>query len=360
MLQVAIIGASGYTGMELARLVAQHPQMSLQGLYVSAESADAGMCLGELYGVLTAPLFHTQQLALTPLSDDMLPDLAHSADIVFLATPHHISHAWLPILITGKAKVLDLSGAFRLSTTSMYQAFYDFSHRHPQLLQQAVYGLPEWHSDDIRQSQYIAVPGCYPTASLLALKPLLNAELLDPAHRPIISAVSGVSGAGRKASQTSSFCEVSLHAYGILRHRHQPEISEQLGTPVIFTPHLGNFKRGIIATAAVKLRSGASAQAVQTAYGEAYRSASLVHVRPNAPKIDDVANGPECHLHWQFDAESGYLVVTSAIDNLLKGAASQALQCANLMHNFAHDLSLTEYCPAVPVALSPASPPAPQ
>lgn len=341
MLQTVIIGASGYTGMELAKLVQQHPHMSLQGLYVSENSVDAGKCLGELYGNLTAPVFNSTELALIPLSDDKLPEIAQTADVVFLATPHQASHDWLPTLIQGNAKVLDLSGAYRLPNNAMYEQYYGFSHLHLELLQNAVYGLAEWHSESISQSQYIAVPGCYPTASLLALKPLMHNALLDNAHRPVINAVSGVSGAGRKASQTSSFCEVSLQAYGILQHRHQPEISTHLGTPVIFTPHLGNFKRGIIATITVKLKDGSSAANITEAFTHAYQSASLVHVRNTAPKIDDVANSSECHIHWQFDSDSNYLVVTSAIDNLLKGAASQAMQCANLMNGFAHDLALT-------------------
>ncbi|MDP2536788.1 N-acetyl-gamma-glutamyl-phosphate reductase [Alteromonas stellipolaris] len=326
MYNVSIIGASGYTGAQLVQLVHQHPALSLEGTYVSENSADAGKNIAALHGNLA----HLNY-SLTPISNDILVELATEMDFVLLATPHEASHDWMETLSAGKAKILDLSGAFRIKDTEVFEQFYGFPHTAKASLQEAVYGLAEWYEDDIAQADIIAVPGCYPTASLSALKPLAANGLLDDAVRPVINAVSGVSGAGRKASLTSSFYEVSLQAYGVLGHRHTPEIEAYLATPVIFTPHLGNFKRGILATVTVKLNKGVTSAQLHTAFTQAYSNAPLVRLRSSFPKIDDVAHTPFVDLHWKLDETSGYAVVTAAIDNVMKGAASQAIQCLNIM-----------------------------
>ena len=326
MYNVLIIGASGYTGAQLVQLVHQHPALSLEGTYVSENSADAGKNIAALHGNL-AHLNYT----LTPISNDILVELATEMDFVLLATPHEASHDWMETLSAGKAKILDLSGAFRIKDTQVFEQFYGFPHTATTSLKKAVYGLAEWYEDDIAQADIIAVPGCYPTASLSALKPLAASGLLDDAVRPVINAVSGVSGAGRKASLTSSFYEVSLQAYGVLGHRHTPEIEAYLATPVIFTPHLGNFKRGILATVTVKLNQGVTSAQLDAAFTEAYANAPIVRLRASFPKIDDVAHTPFVDLHWKFDEASGYAVITAAIDNVMKGAASQAIQCLNIM-----------------------------
>lgn len=340
MLQAAIIGASGYTGSELAKLIVQHPQIDLGGLYVSQSSVDAGKYLCELDGKLPEAIFHQPALALQPLVPKQLNELANTMDLIFLALPHEASHDWAPILLEGKAKVLDLSGAYRMPDAGLYDQFYGFTHQHLSWLEQAVYGLAEWNADAIAKAQLVAVPGCYPTASLLALKPLFENNLLEEEQLPIINATSGVSGAGRKASMTNSFCEVSLQAYGVLGHRHQPEISSHLGNDVIFTPHLGNFKRGILATITVKAKTGVTSEDLNQAYQHAYANQPLVKLSQHWPKLDDVVSTPTCHLHWKLDPTSQYLVVSSAIDNLLKGAASQALQCANLVSGLDHAMGL--------------------
>ncbi len=334
-----IFGASGYTGMELALLLAQHPKFNLEALYVSENSQDAGKYLPELNGRL--PAFFTQdKLKLQALDMATAAAQAKLYDAVFLATPHEFSHDLVGLLEGSGNKVLDLSGAYRLKDTEVFTQYYGFPHTQETALSDAVYGLVEWHADSIAQANLIAVPGCYPTASLLALKPLAHANLLDATALPIINAVSGVSGAGRKATVNNSLCEVSLQAYGVLGHRHQPEIASQLGHDVIFTPHLGNFKRGILATITAKLSAGATAEMVEHAYVSAYANSGIVSLMPSWPKLDNLVGTPNCQLHWQFDPKSGYLVVTSAIDNLLKGAASQALQCANLMFGFDNQLGL--------------------
>ena len=334
MIKTCIIGASGYTGAELAALVHGHDQFELAALFVSANSADAGKSLGDIH-----PQFFNQiDLALQPIDEANLCALAESFDLIFLATPHEASHKWMKQLCSeknaNKAVIMDLSGAFRIKDKHTFAEYYGFEHHADKLLAAAVYGLADWHQEQIKNADLIAIPGCYPTASLTALKPLQQNALIDTAHFPIINAVSGVTGAGRKAALNSSFAEVSLQAYSVLGHRHQPEIIDYLGTDVIFTPHLGNFKRGILATITVKTSANVTERQITEAYQQAYQGNPIVRFRNSWPKIDDVVGTPYCDLFWKLDNKTGYLVVTSAIDNLLKGAASQAMQCANLRFGF--------------------------
>ncbi|WP_088331337.1 N-acetyl-gamma-glutamyl-phosphate reductase [Lacimicrobium sp. SS2-24] len=338
MIKTAVIGASGYTGAELARLLATHSAFSLCDVFVSAQSEDAGKPLCDLYGKLQGLV----ELKLRPLDETALTSLADEYDAIFLATPHRASHDWMNALTQGRAVIFDLSGAFRIKSPQIFEQYYGFAHQQNRLLEQAVYGLADWHQQAIASASLIAVPGCYPTASLTALKPLQLAGLLNEEQWPVINAVSGVSGAGRKASLSSSFCEVSLQPYGVLGHRHQPEISQELQRPVLFTPHLGNFKRGILATVTVKVPSGTRSDAVERTYEKAYGQNPLVRLKNRWPKIDDVAGTCFCDLFWQLDPDSGHLVVVSAIDNLLKGAAAQAIQCANLRFGLASHLGLME------------------
>ncbi|WP_299080647.1 N-acetyl-gamma-glutamyl-phosphate reductase [uncultured Paraglaciecola sp.] len=336
MIKTCIIGASGYTGAELSALVQGHSQFELAALYVSTTSQDANKTLGEIH-----PQFFNQiDLTLQPIEEDNLSLLADNFDLIFLATPHEASHKWMKQLCGKKAVIMDLSGAFRIKDKHTFAEYYGFEHQADELLDQAVYGLADWHQAQIKDADLVAVPGCYPTASLTALKPLQQHGLIDTAHFPIINAVSGVSGAGRKASLNSSFTEVSLQAYGVLGHRHQPEISDYLGTDVIFTPHLGNFKRGILATITIKTAINVTHQHISNAFQQVYQGNPIVRLRNNWPKIDDVVGTPYCDLFWKLDEKTGYLVVTSAIDNLLKGAASQAMQCANLRFGYASHLGL--------------------
>ncbi len=251
-LNTIIVGASGYTGAELVALVHRHPQLHLAGLYVSAGSEDANRPVSALHGQLRGVV----DMPLMPLSSPQ--DVAKQADVVFLATAHAVSHELAPVFLAQGCVVFDLSGAYRVNQADFYPEHYGFAHQSPTWLEQAVYGLAEWQGEALQAAQLVAVPGCYPTASQLALKPVLDAGLLDKQMWPVINATSGVTGAGRKASLTNSFCEVSLHAYGVFSHRHQPEIAAHLDTPVIFTPHLGSYKRGILATITAKLAPGVS------------------------------------------------------------------------------------------------------
>lgn len=330
MFKTCIIGASGYTGAELIEYLLKHEHFSQPDLFVSSNSADAQRTIDQLY-----PQFINRFNApLQALDEACLASYANDYDAIFLATPHEASHNWVPTLATGKAKIFDLSGAYRLPDATIFERYYGFPHQHPDIQSQAVYGLVDWAADAVSEAKIVAVPGCYPTASLLALKPLTTAGLIKAGTIPVINATSGVSGAGRKASMTNSFCEVSLQAYGILSHRHMPEIETYLAHPVVFTPHLGNFKRGILATVTAQVNPGVSNELVQAAFHAAYANAPAVRLRERAPKLDEVVQTPYCDLFVAMDEDKGVVVITSAIDNLLKGASAQAMQCANLAFGF--------------------------
>ncbi|NOJ14373.1 N-acetyl-gamma-glutamyl-phosphate reductase [Vibrio splendidus] len=328
MLKTTVIGASGYTGAELALMINRHPELTLSGLYVSANSVDAGKPIAALHGKLAGLI----DMPVQPLTNP--EEVAKQSDVIFLATAHEVSHDLAPIFLENDCQVFDLSGAFRVKGENFYQEFYGFEHQHEQWLDKAAYGLAEWNEQEIKEAQLVAVAGCYPTASQLAIKPLVEAKLLDTNQWPVINATSGVTGAGRKASMVNSFCEVSLQAYGVFNHRHQPEMAVHLGCDVIFTPHLGNFKRGILATITMKLADGVTEQQIQEAFEQAYQGKPAVRLlEETLPRIQDVEQTPFCDLGWKIQGQ--HIIVVSAIDNLLKGASSQAMQCLNLRYGFA-------------------------
>lgn len=328
MLKTTIIGASGYTGAELALMINRHPELTLSGLYVSANSVDAGKPIAALHGKLAGLI----DMPVQPLTNP--EEVAKQSDVIFLATAHEVSHDLAPIFLENDCQVFDLSGAFRVKGENFYQEFYGFEHQHEQWLDKAAYGLAEWNEQAIKEAQLVAVAGCYPTASQLAIKPLVEAKLLDENQWPVINATSGVTGAGRKATMVNSFCEVSLQAYGVFNHRHQPEMAAHLGCDVIFTPHLGNFKRGILATITMKLAEGVTEQQIQNAFEQAYQGKPAVRLlEETLPRIQDVEQTPFCDLGWKVQGQ--HIIVVSAIDNLLKGASSQAMQCLNLRYGFA-------------------------
>lgn len=321
-LPCAVFGASGYSGVELAWLLHNHPQFHLSHIFSS--SAREEESLASLYPALTGRL----DLTLQPWHPSLLNQLAQQVRVVFLALPHEASAELAPLLINAGLVVFDLSGAFRLHDPAIHQQTYGFPQ--PTLAQAVPYGLAEWtqlHGHE----PLIAVPGCYPTVASLALKPLL--PLLTADCMPIVNAVSGVSGAGRKAHAHTSFCEVSLQAYGVASHRHQPEISQALGRPVLFVPHLGNFKRGILATIYVQLADHVAAEQIHSAYHAAYAEQPLVRLCTKPPSVAQVAGTPYCDIHWQQAGQQ--LIICAAIDNLLKGAAAQAVQLANQYFGFA-------------------------
>lgn len=326
-MKVAVVGASGYVGAELVALLTRHPKMLVEHLLVSENSESANVAFSTLHPRFKG-VCDTQLVA---FSAAWIEQFAAKLDAVFFATPHEFSADWAKAFLAKGVKVIDLSGGFRLKNSQDYPLYYHFEHQDLTSLSQAVYGLAEWHENDIASSDLIAVPGCYPTASLLALKPVIENNFQQENGLVVVNGISGVSGAGRKASLATSFNEVSLTPYNILQHRHQPEISQEAGTQVIFNPHLAPYKRGLMTTITLSLNAGVTTEQVNQAYEKAYQHTPLVRLTSQWPKIDNVAYSPFADLHWCVDEEKHVLVVSCAIDNLLKGAASQAIQCANII-----------------------------
>lgn len=326
MLKAGIIGASGYAGVELARLLARHGQVELRFLTSDRWVGEAA----------AARLGIDSALKFVPVEQGVA--LAAACDVVFLATPAQSALALAPRLLEAGPKVVDLSGAFRLKDAAQYPGFYGMTHDAPQWLEEAVYGLPELFRAAIAGARLIANPGCYPTAVALGLAPLLRAHLAEPLSL-VVSAASGVSGAGRKANEEYSFMELDsdFRAYKTLKHQHTPEIAQTLsavgGTPasLVFTPHLLPLKRGILATSVATLKPGVTAAQVNAAYADAYRDEPLVTLVASADEVRlaQVVGTPRTTVG--VTVEGTHAVAISAIDNLLKGAASQAVQNFNLM-----------------------------
>lgn len=333
LLNTIIIGASGYVGLELIKILNKHDNIKITNLYVSSQSEDKNKDIASLHG----SLFDVFNMKLQPL--DNVDLIAKNCDVVFLATDHKVSHDLAPIFYKHNCHVFDLSGAFRVNNINSYTQYYAFNHEHKDLLDKAIYGLCEFVDiDTLKESRLISLPGCYPTASQLALKPLVLEKVLDNNFKIVINAISGVTGAGRKASLNNSFCEISTHSYNIFSHRHKFEIEDKLQTKVIFNPHLGNFKRGILATITAKLNANYTKDDIKSIYIKYYAKTKFVRLKDTMPKIMDVEYLPFCDLGFCID--DGYIVIGSAIDNLLKGAASQAVQALNLHFNFNEDKAI--------------------
>lgn len=335
-MKVAVIGASGYVGAELIGLLLAHDKISLEYLVVSENSSSADLTFSQLH----PRYFGVCDLPLVCFSQNWFDASVSELDAVFFATPHEFSADWAQSFVDAGVKVFDLSGGFRLKNSSDYPTFYGFEHKHLTALAQAKYGLAEWEQENIASTQLVAVPGCYPTASLLSLKPITSKNLHAENSLIVVNGISGVSGAGRKASLATSFYEVSLTPYNILQHRHQPEISQEANAQVIFNPHLAPYKRGLMATVTLQIKAGVTTEQINEAFVSAYQDQPLVRLTGAWPKIDNVSNTPFADVHWQVDEEKLVVVVSCAIDNLLKGAASQAVQCANIALGLPSEYSL--------------------
>lgn len=326
MTRIGIVGATGYTGAELLRILAAHGQVELAA--VTSRSA-AGTRVDEMFPQLRGAL----DLRF------VAPDEAGlaSCDIVFTATPHGTAMAMARSLIEAGVRLIDLSADFRLRDPELFRRWYGIEHACPELLDEAVYGLPERNRDAIATARIVAVPGCYPTAVQLALLPLLEAGAVDTSWI-VADCKSGVSGAGREPRTTSLYAEVadSLKAYGASGHRHQPEIAQELaaisGAPVelVFVPHLVPMIRGIHATVYVRPHEGVDLHAL---LGDRYRDEPFVDVLPvgGHPETRSVRASNLCRLAVHRPSGSHTAVVLSVIDNLVKGAAGQAVQCMNRM-----------------------------
>jgi N-acetyl-gamma-glutamyl-phosphate reductase len=325
-LSAAVVGASGYSGLELTRLVARHP-----GLRLAALTSDRWA--GEAAGARLALPAAAAALRYQPLSESGGVD----AEVAFLATPAEVSHELAPRLLARGLKVVDLSGAFRLADAAAYPAWYGFAHQHPALLAEARYGLPELARGPLAGARLVTNPGCYATAIALAVAPLVRSGLCS-ASGVAVTGLSGVSGAGRKASEDYSFCEVDedLRAYRIGRHQHVPEIEQTVARyagaceGLSFTPVLVPLRRGILASCVLRLAGKASPEALSQALADAYAGEPFVRVMAaDQVMVKDVARTNRCHVGVAVDARAGVAVAVSAIDNLVKGAAGQAVQALN-------------------------------
>jgi N-acetyl-gamma-glutamyl-phosphate reductase len=331
---VGIVGASGYSGIELSRILAAHPRVELRFLTSDRWNGDtAGHRIG-----LAGP---AGRLPYTP--QDRSVALAQGCAAVLLATPAEASHALAPQLLAAGCKVVDLSGAFRLRDAALYPKHYNMTHEYAGMLAEAAYGLTERHAPQVAKARLVANPGCFATAVSLGYAPLLEAGLLA-GDRLIADAASGVTGAGRKATEELSFTEVDedFRAYKVMKHQHTPEIaqflSDRAGAPVkvTFTSHLLPLKRGILATLHARLKPGVDKAAVKAAYEAVYGQSAFVAVLPSPEDVTlkSVVGTNRCHLGFalgESDVSGTDLIVVSAIDNLVKGAAGQAVQNLNLM-----------------------------
>lgn len=328
MIQTGIVGATGYAGQELVRLLHMHPQVHIT--HVISKNF-AGKRMSEVYGNYP----HAEDAVLEELD---ISALARDCDVVFTALPHGASMQVVPILLDAGVKVIDLSGDFRYDDPAVYEQWYGLKHTQPALNSEAVYGLCELYRERICKARLVANPGCYTTTSILALYPLLKAGLIQPSGI-VIDAKSGVSGAGRTEKLAFSFCESheSFKAYGVTTHRHTSEIEQELshaaGNPIAlcFTPHLLPVKRGILATCYAMLAPGATQQSVQAAYDAYYADETFVRVQQDLPELKQVNGSNNCAIGFRLDARLGRLIVISCLDNLIKGAAGQAIQNMNLM-----------------------------
>ena len=321
-LRVGILGASGYTGVELLRLLAGHP--ALEVAHVGADS-NAGNLVAEVAPGLAAAYRGLRFGAIDVESVDGL-------DLVFCALPHGASSHLVPGLLGRVGHVVDLGADFRLRDAAAYPLWYGQDHPHPELLADAAYGLPELFRDPLRGARLVAAPGCYVTASSLALAPFVRAGLVNPTG-VVVDAYSGASGAGRAPKANLHFCAVDedLSAYGLLTHRHTPEIEQATGAQVLFTPHLAPTNRGILATVYARPTApGFTTEAALKVLAAAYAEEPFVVVSERSPSTKATLGSNTCHITARVDPRTGWLVAIAALDNLVKGASGQALQCANL------------------------------
>lgn len=322
MFRIGIVGASGYTGAELLRLCAVHPHFDV---VVATGDSQAGSAMASLYPSLAGTYGDR-------VFDEVDLDALDGLDAVFLGLPHEASMTLVPQLMNRVRVVVDLSAAFRLREVEAYPTWYGFTHTHPQLVAEAVYGLPERHREQLRSASLIATPGCYVTAATLALAPLIDAGMIER-QGIVVDAASGVSGAGRTLKPSSLFCSADgdVSAYGLLDHRHTPEIEQNLGAQVLFTPHLVPMSRGILATCYARATPGVlESAAALDVLRQAYAGEPFVVVGQNPPSTKATLGSNAVHLTARVDQRTGWVVAIAALDNLAKGASGGAVQAANV------------------------------
>lgn len=333
MVKVGIIGATGYAGNELVRLLMGHKDVEIKW-YGSRSYID------KKYAEVYQNMF---EIVEDNCLDDNMEELASKVDVIFTATPQGFLAGVLTEEILSKVKIIDLSADFRIKDVKKYEKWYGIEHKAPQFIDEAVYGLCEINREDIKKARLIANPGCYPTCSTLSIYPLLKEGLIDP-NTIIIDAKSGTSGAGRGAKVPNLYCEVNenIKAYGVATHRHTPEIEDQLGYAcgqevlINFTPHLIPMNRGILVTAYASLKKEVSYEEVRAAYDKYYADETFIRVldKDVCPQTKCVEGSNYVDVNFKIDSRTKRVIMMGAIDNLVKGAAGQAVQNMNLMFGF--------------------------
>ena len=338
-IKVGIVGGTGYTGVELLRLLALHPNVEITAI---TSRGDAGLPVADMFPSLRG-------LVNLAFSDPATANLT-ACDVVFFATPHGVAMSQAEALLKANVKVIDLAADFRLQDVAVFEHWYKMPHTCADILKTAVYGIPELNRTQIKQAQVIGNPGCYPTTVLLGLAPLLENGFIDFAAPIIADSKSGVSGAGRKAEVATLFAEASdnMKAYGVAGHRHQPEIHAQLTLlakqpcEFIFTPHLVPMIRGMLSTIYVKLSTKANGQNLQALYEKRYVDEQFVDVLSHGsmPETRSVRGSNQLRIALHKHANSDYLTIVVVQDNLVKGAAGQAVQNMNILFGFAENAGL--------------------
>ena len=346
MIKAGIIGATGYAGAEIVRLLMGHPEVEIKW-YGSRSYID------QRYADIYRNMF---QIVEDICKDDNLDKLAEEVDVIFTATPQGFCASVINEEILSKVKVIDLSADFRIKDVKTYEKWYGIEHKSPEYIKEAVYGLCEINREDIKKARLVANPGCYTTCSILSLYPLVKEGLIDPSTI-IIDAKSGTSGAGRGAKMDNLFCEVNenMKAYGVATHRHTPEIEEQLGYAageeiiLNFTPHLVPMNRGILVTAYASLKEKVSYETVRAAYDKYYEKEKFVRVldKDVCPQTKWVEGSNYVDVNFKIDERTGRVIVMGALDNLVKGAAGQAVQNMNLVFGLEESTGL-ELVPMFP------------
>lgn len=346
MIKAGIIGSTGYAGQELVRLLMQHPEVEIvwygSRSYIDKEYADV---FQNMFQIVDAVCM-----------DDNMEALADAVDVIFTATPQGLCASLVNEEILNKVKIIDLSADFRIKDVAVYEKWYGIEHKSPSYIEEAVYGLCEINRESIKGARLIANPGCYTTCSILTIYPLVKEGLIDP-DTIIIDAKSGTSGAGRGAKTANLYCEVNenIKAYGVASHRHTPEIEEQLGYaaghPIVinFTPHLVPMNRGILATAYASLKADVTDADVRAAYEKYYKDEKFIRIlKPGVcPETRWVEGSNYVDINYKIDPRTNRIIMMGAIDNLVKGAAGQAVQNMNLIFGLKESMGL-ELVPMFP------------